>query len=194
MSFTETLQQLRRVGRETGWEIAGTSGASVSVGTPELKIAATAGYLRMPLKNTAAGSATMFQGGGAGVSVGIDISIPFVNASGGPDQMPSFGSRILRGPSCPLTVNQQSFSGRVLMITGSVMGTAVSNDLTLVFFLAELPAIVQMVANATPFAMSTILPATKGIGICYGLNIATTLGGFGANAAMYVIVPTGPAS
>jgi hypothetical protein len=185
------LDSILQTGRETGWEIDGTSGATVSVGTPEIKFSLNASYLRMPLKHTASGRTTLFQGGGAGIGVGVGIEIPFVNASGGPDAMPSVGSRLIRGPAFDPRGGASTFNGPCLFVTGSALATGTSQDVSVVFLLRELPWYVQMVGRALPgFEAASVLPRTKAIGICWGLSLATSLGGIGANAIMYQIIAT----
>ncbi|WP_133637053.1 hypothetical protein [Zavarzinia compransoris] len=190
------LRRYIQTGQVSEWEVEGTSGATVSVGTPELKVELSASYLRMPLKHRGTGRSILYQGVGAGVGVGVSLSIPFVNASGGPDAMPSLGSRIVKGPAWTEPMGPRDFTGRALFVTGSALGPGHSQDVSVVLFARNLPPVLDIalrVGSVTALGPAmqgaAFLACTRGIALVWGLSLATTLGGIGANAIMYQILP-----
>jgi len=190
------LRRYIQTGQVSEFEVEGTSGATVSAGTPEIKIEVSASYLRMPIKDRRSGRSVLYQGVGAGIGVGVSLSIPFVNASGGPDAMPSLGSRIVKGPAWNEPMDLRGFTGRALFVTGSAMGIGHSNDVSVILLARNLPPVLDFalsVGSVTALGPAmqgaAFMACTRGIAICWGLSLATTLGGVGANAIMYQIAP-----
>ncbi len=84
--------------RFTPWKLAGTAGATASVGTPVLQVRATASYLYMPLKNPTTGKTLIIHAVGLGVGVGVSARPSPVHLKGRVPQFPSnqFGTLVFR--------------------------------------------------------------------------------------------------
>lgn len=80
--------------KESNWRIQGSSGGSVTVGTPTLKVQVGGGYIRLPVREKGTKKDVMLQGPGAGISLGIALETPWtdwINVSGSTDFHPSTG-------------------------------------------------------------------------------------------------------
>jgi hypothetical protein len=76
------------------WRIAGSSGVTVTVGTPVVQIQVGASYLRLPVRNKVTTKTSMLHGPGVGQSHGGAMETPWtdlLNISGSPDFYPSNG-------------------------------------------------------------------------------------------------------
>jgi len=190
---------------KTDWKIAGASGLTVTVGTPEVEIEIGGSYLRLPLKQRSNGEQTMLQGGGAGVGVGLSISIPFLNASGSLDDFPSTGlGAIHKGWAAPdgaMTIDHFKGFATVVSMSGGDIGK--STQLSSVFFtkqpieqcldgcsMTEIAFIlVDQGLSATPSTKGlALMMKTKAFGFFIGINVATHLAGIGADVYEYYLV------
>ena len=190
----------------TDWTIVGSSGGTVTIGSPEIEISVGVSYIRLPIKNERTGEQVLLQGVGGGVSAGVSISIPFVNASGSLDEFPSTGlGPIFRGIAAPeRAFTKQDFTGfmTVLGVGGGAMAksTQISAALwtkrPLVECLAEAnctkvdiaAAAVQNALSITPATNSfALLARTKALGFFMGINVATHVAGGGADMYEYYV-------
>ena len=188
----------------TDWKIVGSSGGTVTVGSPEIEISVGVSYIRLPIKNGRTGEQVLLQGVGGGISAGVSISIPFVNASGSLDDFPSTGlGPIFRGIVAPdRAFTKQDFTGfmTVLGVGGGAMAkstqlsAALWTKRPLVECLAESnctaadlsAAIVQNALSVTPTTSSlALLARTKALGFFMGINAATHIAGGGADMYEY---------
>lgn len=168
-----------RLMRPTPWRISGSSGMSVSVGTPVVEVSAGGHYLRLPIYNEDTGESVLLQGGGLGPGLGVSLTPSPFDVAGSPDDAPAGGiGRIWGSPLAPNPMQREDFEGAAYIRTGS--GGAL-------FGLTGGGSIIA-------FAPLGLLPLVKAIGAFWstGLDTDKIAVGADANVVGYWIWATDP--
>lgn len=198
----------------TNWEILGSSGTTTRFGTPGLKVELGGGSIKLPIRSLANEEDVVeLSGIGAGISVGIGISLPFANASWSGDDFPA--SRIgciyagYDRPEAGQYQRNDFFGGLIIQSLGA--GKQISGNICCAIWMsdpvevcalrlscskAELMQIANNVGamvlrgGVVPFGVGRyqierFLRNTKAVGFFTGVSLETQLLGMSATAYYY---------
>lgn len=123
---------------ETGWEIEGSSGGSVRLGTPLARVEMGRGNIVLPIRHTHSGQTVRLTGVGVGLGASLSISPP-VNVTWSPESFPSAGiGKIYAGYARPHAdlYQSQDFQGGLLVSTIGA-GKQISSSISCVTWLSD---------------------------------------------------------
>ncbi len=156
------------------WSIGAISGGGISIGTPLLKAAIDINYLRLPLYRRMGGGQWKYKlrSIGAGIEVGVGISLPVINVSGSLDSWLGAGSAVWLGPFSPVHPDLEDFTNYAYVGSVQKTNTGVQGSAVVVIFTKTLAI--------NPFSITAI-------GVCSGLSSASSFISMGADMICYNI-------
>lgn len=189
------------------WRIAGSSGETVTVGTPNLEIQIGGGRLNLPIRNTRTGEMANLVDYGTGISAGISaLEAPltdWVNGSISTSSMPSdgIGTIFRKATASGKPYTAKDLTGVLTVFSGGGSISATSDALALAlwqnFQIAEyLRAgvrkcdIIKAITNTALVLNPCIMPvallnATHAVGLFTGVAATTNLLGAGLSVFSY---------
>jgi hypothetical protein len=189
------------------WRIAGSSGETVTIGTPNLQIQIGGSRLKLPIKNTKSGDEATLYGYGGGISAGVSlVDTPLTdlgNVTISTSEMPSDGiGNIYRrdiSPYKPYTA--KDFTGVLTVIGGGPSVAAIEGSICMAVWqkypLAQCFIdgwsscnVIKSITNTGLLLNPATIPAavaqaTHAIGLFAGVAATTDLLGAGASAFTY---------
>ncbi len=165
------------------WHLGSPSGSGVQIGTPEVRVGVDSQSIRVAISEVKDGRLTRMvtlKGSGVGIGAGIGLTVPFVNFSWSPKEVPGTkfnvpgaGSRIRYSAFSPDPMEPADFQGLcwVLSVDGQSLGTEGAE--TAIVFAAE------------PSLLSVSPTSLNALGVCAGMGLTTSLGGIGADVVVF---------
>jgi hypothetical protein len=188
------------------WRITGSSGESVTAGTPNMKIQVGGSRLNLPLENKNTGEKTALLGYGLGGTFGLSLlEIPFtdlVNASISTKDMPSDGLGVIYRKEEPKRAYRANdFTGLLTVVSGGGTVSAITGEISIAIW-QRYPLeqcivkglknceIIKSISNTTLMLNPSTMPiaisqAIHAIGFFTGVSTSVDMLGVGVNAFTY---------
>ncbi len=189
------------------WRITGSSGGSLTVGTPVARIQLGGSRLNLPIANLRTKEIVKLNGYGGGASVGVSLETPLSdigNLSISTEDMPSDGIDVIyRKDDNGRAYSSKDFTGALTVISGGVTVAAISGEICVALWqkypLAECLVdgwsscdVFSAVSNAYMMLNPLSLPAgmaqaTHAIGLFSGVSAVTDVAAAGVTVFTYVM-------